>query len=484
MAIMDYHQRFHTTGPAFMDELKLRMKLVCASLLLAGALLASARPCAAFKFTSIAKDLDGDVLVANDKNCGFLVDKFLNELNLDQTQRVFILRSLAPLGPDIVRRVNPAEVTVLSDVVVVPATMPESLVANSKDDEAKSAATNSFHQTKSAVTNSDDGPESLVTTSDLVGLNNLAVTDLKHDKYASAIAKLIRAVNFAPTYTLARDNLAIAFNNYGLQLRNKPLEALKEFHKANFLDRTNPTTIANMEGIIKIIGKDPENSAVRAALGDHSAIEGDFIGAVIEYRAALQLKDDPQTRIKLRDVYRRLTPRDRALEDRSTTSCATAEPRWEVDRLPLKVYIGGSVEAARGGLVRDTIKSALSQWAQASNGAIRYQYTSNLAESDICFIEQLTDEHQWAQTCVDYHNGPIDRVKVILLESAVKSLPESRLKGLCLHEIGHVFGILKHSSDSRDAMSEMATDDNHPVVILSQRDKESMAALYARMPGQ
>jgi len=156
------------------------------------------------------------------------------------------------------------------------------------------------------------------------------------------------------------------------------------------------------------------------------------------------------------------------------------QPRWELNRLPLRVYIGGTVEAARGGLVRDTIKSALSEWARASNGVIRYQITSKFTESDIYFVEQLTDDHEWAQTCVDYHKGPIDRVKVILLESTLHKLEEPRLKGLCLHEIGHAFGILKHSTNSRDAMSEMATDDNHPVVMLSQRDRGNIAALDAR----
>jgi hypothetical protein len=138
------------------------------------------------------------------------------------------------------------------------------------------------------------------------------------------------------------------------------------------------------------------------------------------------------------------------------------------------------VEAARGGLVRETIKSALHQWSQASNGIIRYQITTKYCDADIHFVEQLTDDHELAQACVDYHKGPIDHAKVIFLTSTLKSLPESRLKGLCLHEIGHVFGILKHSPNARDAMSGVATDDDHPVTILSEKDKHVMAALYER----
>jgi hypothetical protein len=157
-----------------------------------------------------------------------------------------------------------------------------------------------------------------------------------------------------------------------------------------------------------------------------------------------------------------------------------SQPRWEPYRLPIKVYISGYVEAARGGLVRQAITSALRQWSQASNGAIRYQITSRYCEADVHFVDGLTDDYEFAQTCVDYHKGPIDHAKVIFLTSTLAKLPEARVKGLCLHEIGHVFGILKHSKNDRDAMSEMAIDEVHPVTLLSEKDKHVMAALYRR----
>jgi hypothetical protein len=164
----------------------------------------------------------------------------------------------------------------------------------------------------------------------------------------------------------------------------------------------------------------------------------------------------------------------------STWRYKTREPRWEPYRLPLKIYIGKTVEDARGGLVRATIKSAIAEWVHASNGAIRYQFTSKYTDADVVFVEGLTQDHEWGQATVDYHKGPIDRAKVILLSTTLDSLPPPRLKGLCLHECGHVFGVLEHSRNAVDAMSESATDDFHPAVALTAADKQKIARLYER----
>lgn len=138
----------------------------------------------------------------------------------------------------------------------------------------------------------------------VIGLNNDGVKLLQAGNFSAAIQKFQQALDMDKTYKLAKDNLAIAYNNYGLQLRNNPKEALKQFHQALFLNSTNTTTQQNVEGIIRMMGKNPKDFKDRVELGDASRKEGDFVGAVIEYSAALQLKDDPKLHIKLGDVYR------------------------------------------------------------------------------------------------------------------------------------------------------------------------------------
>ncbi|MBK9622836.1 MAG: tetratricopeptide repeat protein [Candidatus Obscuribacter sp.] len=138
----------------------------------------------------------------------------------------------------------------------------------------------------------------------LIGLNNDGVRAINQQNYPLAIQKLEEAMKMDPTYKKARDNLSVAYNNYGGSFKNNPTEAIKLFHKAAMLDPTNPITLGNLASIIKVMGKDPNNFATRVALGDACRKAADFAGAIVEYREALKLKDDPKTHENLGDVYR------------------------------------------------------------------------------------------------------------------------------------------------------------------------------------
>ena len=151
----------------------------------------------------------------------------------------------------------------------------------------------------------------------VIGLNNEGVAALKVNNYALAIQKFEAALKLDPGYQMARDNLAIAHNNFGLQLRNNPKEALKQFHMALYLNRTNPVTISNVEGIIKIMGKNPHSFQDRVDLGKQArtASPPDFIGAIIEFSEALKIKDDPEIHMELGDVYRVRDENDKAIAE-------------------------------------------------------------------------------------------------------------------------------------------------------------------------
>lgn len=159
------------------------------------------------------------------------------------------------------------------------------------------------------------GTPALADQSQVINLNNEGVKALNAGNYQNAIQFFEGALKQDPNYTLARDNLAIAHNNYGLQLRNQPKEALKQFHKALYLNRQNATTLQNVEGIIRMMGLNPRNFADRVKLGDEARLSGDFIGAIIEYEAACQIKDDPKIHVKLGDVYRVRGEDDKAIKE-------------------------------------------------------------------------------------------------------------------------------------------------------------------------
>lgn len=152
------------------------------------------------------------------------------------------------------------------------------------------------------------GPTALSAHADTnaaIGLSNEGVKAMNAGNYPLAIQKFEAVLQLDKSYQLARENLAIVLNNYGLQLAKKnPQQALKQFHQASYLTRTNATTVQNIEGIIKMLGKNPRDFKTRVDIAEQCRIRGDFIGAIVEYTEALKIKDDAKTHIKLGDCYR------------------------------------------------------------------------------------------------------------------------------------------------------------------------------------
>lgn len=156
--------------------------------------------------------------------------------------------------------------------------------------------------------------EAMAASSQVISLNNDGVKALNAGNYQLAIQKFQEALKLDGSYVLAKDNLAIAFNNYGLMLQNNPKEAIKQFHQALILSPTNPTTLANLEAIIGMMNKNPHSFKDRVELGDQSRMGGDLVGAAIEYSEALKIKDDAKIHFKLGEVYRVRGENDRAIQ--------------------------------------------------------------------------------------------------------------------------------------------------------------------------
>ena len=137
---------------------------------------------------------------------------------------------------------------------------------------------------------------------DAIKFNDAGVLALNKGDFQTAIANLKLALDADSSYQLAAENLAIAYNNYGLSLTSKPLEALAQFHRALFYQSDNPTTKANMDGVIGLMNKNPGSFDARVALGDQALEQHDYIGAFIEYKQALAIKDDPEVTRKLKTI--------------------------------------------------------------------------------------------------------------------------------------------------------------------------------------
>jgi TonB family protein len=136
----------------------------------------------------------------------------------------------------------------------------------------------------------------------VISLNNDGVKDLNKNDCQAAIEKFEAAIKLDPDYQMARDNLAIAHSNYGLQLKDNPDEALKQFHMALYLNIANPTTLEIVEGVVRKLGREPARYKDRVALGDAALNAGDNMSAAVEYSVALGLHRDAAVRKKLSEV--------------------------------------------------------------------------------------------------------------------------------------------------------------------------------------
>jgi tetratricopeptide (TPR) repeat protein len=137
-------------------------------------------------------------------------------------------------------------------------------------------------------------------------LNNQGVNALNSGDYSLAIEKLSQALDIDPGYKLARNNLGIVFNNRGIRGRNDKVRALMDFHRALLLGSDDTAAEKNISTSIKSQIKGRDSYSLRRDLADRLAAKHDYVGAIAEYRRALQIKDDAKIKEPLQQILDRV----------------------------------------------------------------------------------------------------------------------------------------------------------------------------------
>jgi tetratricopeptide (TPR) repeat protein len=173
-------------------------------------------------------------------------------------------------------------------------------------------------------------------------LNNEGVKALNSGDFQTAIAKFEQALKLEPGYSFARDNLAIAYNNYALKQKS-PLESMKYFHKALSISPGNTTTATNLDSVISSMGKNPNSYKDRLELGKQCRLASDFDGAIVEFQAALRAKNDAKLHVELGDVLRVRDRIDEAINEyKAALSAGGLEP---TDLAKTNVKLGQAYQA-------------------------------------------------------------------------------------------------------------------------------------------
>lgn len=135
----------------------------------------------------------------------------------------------------------------------------------------------------------------------VISYNNDGVRLLSKNDFEGATEKFIEALKIDPEYSLARDNLSIAYNNRAIKSHNER-EALKYFHLAIWLSKNNRTTESNLAAVRGKLYKDTKSFGGIVNIARDCLKHGDTAGAILEYKRALELKKDDAVAAELSKV--------------------------------------------------------------------------------------------------------------------------------------------------------------------------------------
>lgn len=141
----------------------------------------------------------------------------------------------------------------------------------------------------------------------VVSLVNQGIELHKKKDYSGAIEAFTEAYSLEPSNVLVRQNLSIAYNNFGKYLaeRSDYSKAIKQFRYALYYDSENKTADANLDAVLSKQGVKVKDPMARFQLGDKLREDANFELALVEYRKALALAKEPNPsfHIALGDVY-------------------------------------------------------------------------------------------------------------------------------------------------------------------------------------
>lgn len=138
-----------------------------------------------------------------------------------------------------------------------------------------------------------------------VSYNNEGVGALKDRNWDLAIKKFEAALKTDSNYSVAKKNLSVAHNNLAMHLaavEHNPDKALNAFHQSVYLDPDNKTTEANFKTTIRMLGKNPDSFDDRLYLAECAKKNNDLVGELVEYQAALKIRQDSSLQGKIKDL--------------------------------------------------------------------------------------------------------------------------------------------------------------------------------------
>ncbi len=118
-------------------------------------------------------------------------------------------------------------------------------------------------------------------------------------RYREAIDKLEAALKLNPADTVAQHNIAVAANNLAIDKATERDAAISLLHLALFWSQNDDAARQNLKSLLQATGNGKDAFALHLATADACLANKDRMGAIVEFREALAIKNDPAVRTKL-----------------------------------------------------------------------------------------------------------------------------------------------------------------------------------------
>jgi tetratricopeptide (TPR) repeat protein len=284
-------------------------------------------------------------------------------------------------------------------------------------------------------------------------LANEACALLNAAQFEAAENKLRSAIAIEPGLASAHCNLGLLLNKTG-----RVQEAIPHLELAHRLA--------------------PDAAAPLVTLAAAHQICGELGKAISLYSQYLERFPAAPDREVIADIVSHLR-----LESDQTENCGNVSSgnlHWAKKHLKVFVYRADGLNGFRPVFNELLLESFLS-WGES--GALSFEFVNDAQEADIecCWtdnVSKLSSVGEGGEAVMRHRGSVVTHARLSLLTSRPSNqtgLSEREVKALCLHEIGHALGLMKHSARPDDVMYCTLSSAAAP----SAHDLSNLLALYA-----
>jgi tetratricopeptide (TPR) repeat protein len=160
--------------------------------------------------------------------------------------------------------------------------------------------------------------------------------------------------------------------------------------------------------------------------------------------------------------------------------------RWAQSEMPLRIFINAKTDVPgfRAGCV-DSLKAAIQDWVDASQGKIKVEYVSDADKAQIvCRWSDAANEMASPTEPGNIYLGK-GKTGIVKCDITLRTVDPSghgpfndaQTRRVAQHEVGHALGLVYHSTNPQDVMGEGIPGPS-TATALSARDKNTMVKLY------